>query len=247
MNLIICMAGYNTRFHDVGFDIPKYLLPWGKRTVIEEILYRLTEFNCFKNILLVANERDLYFKSKLLKSLKNLNLSNKNLFYIGDTYGQGHTAALSLEFFLKSHNENEPIFFHNADTILTKRKLDLVVKNFDKYEGYVDVFFGKSPKFSYVKVKNNVITQIEEKKIISSLASSGLYAFNKITTYLERYNNFLNLKANKEIFISDIIKFSIKNKGKFAVNKLLKNQETIVLGSPEEYGLEVTRRFTKLD
>ena len=38
MALIICMAGLNTRFHDVGFDIPKYLLPWGESTIIQELL-----------------------------------------------------------------------------------------------------------------------------------------------------------------------------------------------------------------
>ena len=42
MNLLICMAGLNTRFHNVGFDIPKYLLPWNNSVVIFDILINLT-------------------------------------------------------------------------------------------------------------------------------------------------------------------------------------------------------------
>ena len=43
--LVICMAGLNTRFHDVGFDIPKYLLPWREETIIYEILKQLGTFD----------------------------------------------------------------------------------------------------------------------------------------------------------------------------------------------------------
>jgi CTP:molybdopterin cytidylyltransferase MocA len=38
MVLIVCMAGLNTRFHNVGFDIPKYLLPWKNSTIIAAII-----------------------------------------------------------------------------------------------------------------------------------------------------------------------------------------------------------------
>ena len=37
-SLIICMAGLNTRFHDVGFDVPKYLLPWRDTCIVSKSL-----------------------------------------------------------------------------------------------------------------------------------------------------------------------------------------------------------------
>ena len=66
--LIICMAGLNTRFHNVGFDIPKYLLPWGKNTIIYEILYQIKKNYTFSNYLLIANKRDQSFKKQLKKN-----------------------------------------------------------------------------------------------------------------------------------------------------------------------------------
>ena len=38
MDLVMCMAGKNTRFHDLGYDIPKYLLPFPKTSVVKNII-----------------------------------------------------------------------------------------------------------------------------------------------------------------------------------------------------------------
>ena len=91
VNLIICMAGYNTRFHDVGFDIPKYLLPWNDTTIIHDILQNLGEV---QQTVLIANKRDVYFKDQLLETIKPLGLNENDILYIGDTKGQAHTAEL---------------------------------------------------------------------------------------------------------------------------------------------------------
>ena len=66
------MAGYNTRFHDVGFDIPKYLLPWNGTTIIHDIIQNLGETH---QTVLVANKRDAYFKDQLLETIKPLGLN----------------------------------------------------------------------------------------------------------------------------------------------------------------------------
>ena len=81
INLVICMAGYNTRFHDVGFDIPKYLLPWNGTTIIHDILQNLGETH---QTILVANKRDIYFKDQLLATIEPLGLKEK------DKIGRAH-------------------------------------------------------------------------------------------------------------------------------------------------------------
>jgi len=64
MNLIFCIAGLNTRFHDFGFDVPKYLLPWGKdSTIIVEIIKCMGEYS-FEEIILLANNRDSNSKTR---------------------------------------------------------------------------------------------------------------------------------------------------------------------------------------
>ena len=143
INLVICMAGYNTRFHDVGFDIPKYLLPWNGTTIIHDILQNLGETH---QTILVANKRDIYFKEQLLETIEPLGLYENNVLYIGDTKGQAHTAAIGID---QLYVSSIPTFIHNADTILTGRQLDFTADTLeDTHDAYVDVFVGNSPKYS---------------------------------------------------------------------------------------------------
>ena len=43
MNLILTMAGRYSRFVNEGYRIPKYLLPWGNKPILSEILYELNK------------------------------------------------------------------------------------------------------------------------------------------------------------------------------------------------------------
>ena len=232
INLIICVAGYNTRFHDVGFDIPKYLLPWNHATIIFDIL---ENFGDVQQTVLVANKRDIYFKEQLLLAIKPLGLNENNILYIGDTKGQAHTAAIGID---QLYHPELPTFIHNADTILTGRSLDLISHTMD--DAYVDVFVGNSPKYSYVRAYEDNVLEIVEKKQISPYASSGLYGFKSASLYTEYYNECV--QQREELYVSDVIQKMIEDGKKVFMNGLGGKQDTIVLGSPQEYGIEIARQ-----
>ena len=235
VNLVICMAGYNTRFHDVGFDIPKYLLPWNGKTIIHEILQNLGPT---KQTILVANNRDMYFKQDLINAIQPLGLGAENILYIGDTRGQAHTAAIGMT---QLEHMMLPTFIHNADTIITGRDFDEIVHYMDDfYDVYVDVFVGNSPKYSYVRAYEGVVTEIVEKKQISPYASSGFYGFSSASLYLNHHNSAI--QERDELYVSDIIQDMIKDDLRACMNGLGNYQDTLVLGSPQEYGIEVARR-----
>ena len=235
VNLVICMAGYNTRFHDVGFDIPKYLLPWNGKTIIHDILKNLGPT---KQTILVANNRDKYFNEQLIETIEPLGLTSDNILYIGDTKGQAHTAAIGMT---QLDHMSLPTFVHNADTIVTGRNLNEIVKLMDDiYDMYVDVFVGNSPKYSYVRAYENIVTEIVEKKQISPYASSGLYGFSSAHSYLNYCNEYIQEKS--ELYIADVIQSMIDDDKRAYMNSLGNYQETIVLGSPQEYGIELARQ-----
>jgi len=235
VNLIVCMAGYNTRFHDVGFDIPKYLLPWNDTTIIHDIL---KNFGPTKQTILVANNRDKYFCDQLVETIEPLGLNESNILYIGDTKGQAHTAAIGMT---QIEDMGLPTFVHNADTIVTGRKFEEIVQKMDDlYDIYVDVFVGNSPKYSYVRAFENVIIEIVEKKQISPYASSGLYGFASAYSYLNYCNSFVQEKD--ELYISDVIQGMIGDNLRAFMNDLGNYQDTLVLGSPQEYGIEIARQ-----
>ena len=229
------MAGYNTRFHDVGFDIPKYLLPWNGTTIIHDILQN---FDYPVQTILVANKRDIYFKDQLVETIRPLELDEKNILYIGDTKGQAHTAAIGID---QLYVSSIPTFVHNADTILTGRQLDFIADTLDDtHDAYVDVFVGNSPKYSYVRAYEDTVLEIVEKKQISPYASSGLYGFSTKNLYLSYYDKCVQTK--EELYVSDVIQKMIEDERKVFMNGLGGNQDTIVLGSPQEYGIEIARQ-----
>lgn len=78
------------------------------------------------------------------------------------------------------------------------------------------------------KNNSNIVSDISEKKIISNVASSGMYAF-------KNYSFFLDFYEKGDIFISDVIKKSINKKSKVIAGELFNENNTIVLGTPTQY------------
>lgn len=237
-SLVICMAGLNTRFHDVGFDIPKYLLPWKNETIIYEILKQLGTFD---EVLLLANKRDYYFMPDLMKTIEPLGLDKNNIHYIGDTNGQAHTAYIGASL-LK--NKTQTFFVHNADTLLIGRDFKSIEETMS--DAYIDVFIANNPKYSYVRSKDGLVTEIAEKSTISPFASSGLYGFYNAKLYENMYESLSENFTGKEMYIADVLDYMIKSNNLFVgLNELNNSYETIVLGTPQEYGLEVARMSLK--
>jgi len=236
--LVICMAGLNTRFHDVGFDIPKYLLPWREETIIYEILKQLGTFD---EVLLLANKRDVYFMPDLIKTIEPLGLGKNNIHYIGDTNGQAHTAYIGASL-LKDRIQT--FFVHNADTLLMGRDFKSIESTMS--DAYVDVFIANNPKYSYVRSKDGLVTEIAEKSSISPFASSGLYGFYNAQLYEKMYEALSENFTGKEMYIANVLDYMIKNNNLFVgLNELNNSYETIVLGTPQEYGLEIARMNLK--
>lgn len=239
MNLIICMAGLNTRFHDFGFDIPKYLLPWGDKTIILEILSKITKDYNFNQIILLANKRDIYFKETLLKSIGELNLDESNIYYINDTNGQAHTASIGAGL---CNDKSIPFCVHNADTIITNRNFNQIELLLENNQAFIDVFVANSPSYCYVRFDKNVVLDISEKVQNSPFASSGLYCFQSTDKYLDAYFKISETQKSKEIYISNLMQQMLNDGDKICSNSLNNKSETIVLGSPQEYSLELVKK-----
>lgn len=235
--LLITAAGKASRFHDVGYDSPKFLLPWTNRqpilnTIIKELCYS----NKIDFILLIVNYREKYFKDRIEACLPSE--INHKIIFVKDTLGQAHTTYLGVEELIKLKLENNPIIVHNSDTILKNRDIE-VLTNFNRdldICGYVNTFQSMDKNYSYVLETNGLVDSFLEKKIVSPLASSGLVSFSSGKKFHEIFNKLMkdNLEGD-ELFISRLINESIK---KGDIYKIIHNnsaEDTIVLGTPEEY------------
>jgi NDP-sugar pyrophosphorylase family protein len=230
MFLILTMAGRYQRFLTEGFKTPKYLLPWGDKTILAELLFNLNKDKPFKDIFLVANHRDNSYFPHVRASMNTHKIQQNNLIITSDTSGQLETAQIGVEALENIHGEiDEPILIHNIDTILLNRNFKEIESLLNLNSGYIDIFSANNKEYSYVLVEqDNRVTEIAEKILVSDLATSGLYGFRNSKVF-KKYAN------NNDIFISSIFRKMIEDDQFILASKKHKEDSTIVLGTPEEY------------
>jgi NDP-sugar pyrophosphorylase family protein len=230
MFLIVTMAGRYQRFLNEGFKTPKYLLPWGEQTILAVILSELNKDKVFSDVVLLANQRDDAYMPHVRAVMKSHDIDLDNLILSQDTSGQTETALLGIKALEKKHGEvNTPIVIHNIDTILLNRNLKTIEVSLKLSAGYIDIFGANNKGYSYVLIdENKKVIEITEKIVVSDLATSGLYAF-KNSQIFKQYS------SENDIFVSSIFKRMITNGESVVSSEKHKENETIVLGTPEEY------------
>ena len=245
MVLVMCMAGFNSRFHDAGFDVPKYLMPWNDSVILDGILQGLSAGKGFSRVILLPNRRDSYFKKDLVEVACRHSIAEQDIVYIPDTRGQAHTAAIGAQIARDTGSTDVPIAFHNADTILLGRDWKSVADELRQRDVFIDVFPASNPAYSYVALHDGRVSRIKEKTVISPFASSGFYAFKSADYYLRGFDTSSEREPGTgrcETYISGVIQTLIDEGANAFVNELNSDSTTTVLGTPEEYGLEMARK-----
>jgi dTDP-glucose pyrophosphorylase len=229
MNLILTMAGKYSRFKDEGYRIPKYLLPWGSKSILAEIIINLNKNNDFKNIYLIANKNDEIYMPHLRSIMKALQIPLENLFLISDTIGQAQTAKIAIHSIKNRFTEIHGIVcFHNIDTILYNRNYTIIPELLKVNDGVIDIFESNNCAYSYVLLEENQVQTIVEKVVISNNATSGFYVFKDSDI-------FLNYYSYDTVYISDVYQNMICKGLKLQVTKHYLEKDTLVLGTPSEY------------
>ena len=84
MILILTMAGKYTRFRNFSYEIPKYLLPISRRSVLHYVL-KCFPNDIFERVVLIANNRDHRFKSQVIRTLEEFKYTKTDIIYVNDT------------------------------------------------------------------------------------------------------------------------------------------------------------------
>lgn len=231
MILVLTMAGRYQRFTNEGYKTPKYLLPWGDRTVLSVILSELWAGGVFTDVLLVANYRDEAYMPHVRAVMRRHGIDTANLVLTHDTSGQAETAMIGIEAVKRlGHRSDVPVVFHNIDTILLGRNYQALQQALGQADGYIDVFRSSNRAYSYVLIdEERRVQEIAEKIVVSELATSGLYGFRSWQTFEEFY------KAGQDLYISSIYKRMISAGRTLLVGEVHHESDTIVLGTPDEY------------
>ena len=238
IDLVLCMAGIYRRFREAGYATPKFLLPWRGRTVLDHILAKLLSGGAFNRVILVANRRDQDHHEAVAACLAGVGCPIGGLTWVGDTRGQAETASLGLDHRDRLGGHDGPVAFHNIDTILQGRDWGQVARRLAEDEGgldgWIDVFPARSPAFSYVDLgADGLVREIAEKRVISSHATTGFYAFASGRIYREAAAKAQ--VAGSEFYISDVYRAMLMAGQRIGAGNGGGSASTLILGTPAEY------------
>jgi dTDP-glucose pyrophosphorylase len=232
INLILTMAGKYERFRLFGNKVPKYLMPLGSRTVLWHVIDKLVDSSEELNVFLIANERDIEFEPIVKSIMEGVGIPSENIKYIKDTNSQLETAIAASNFI----NEEcvSKIVFTNIDTLLSNRhEYFKKMSKLSISEGLIDTFEGDSHEYSYAKIESNQVVKVVDKLPISENACSGLYGFGSSLLFFEKAKEILS--NNNELSFTEIFNKYIETKNFVYCNHNPNKNDTIVLGTPEEY------------
>ncbi len=230
MNYLITAAGKGSRLVKKGIKPSKPLVIVNG---IELLIWSLSSFNfCAEDKLYFVTQKKDLVKERLLKKIKNLfpNIYINWLELEEITNGQLITAINAINYF----SIKGKIIIHNCDT---SYKIDKDLKEIESdYFGAIPYFTANGENWSFIKTKKGeeIISEVKEKKRISSKCSVGTYFFRdseELITLSNSYLSSINKKSNEELYISPIYDYAIKQGKRILA---IKSSHVKIFGTIEE-------------
>lgn len=185
MILVLPMAGRGERFVRAGYTIPKPLItlngdmPMFARAAESFPLHLMSEI-----IFVVLREHCELYQFDSLIRLRYSKYNVKVVVLESVTSGQAETVALALA----GRNRDEGLIVFNGDSAFDDDISAWLQERAPQFDGALQVFRDTDPRWSFASIdgKGDVL-ETAEKKVISDLASTGLYYFKSWVCYMEFY------------------------------------------------------------
>ncbi len=230
------MAGLSRRFRDAGYTQPKYRLQLDDRSVFAHAVGSFASCFATEDLLLIARDEP-GVHAFIRSECRALDIADPRIVILPHpTAGQADTVRLGLIEAAVPAETSITIFnidtfrpgFAYPDTAWAKTA-----------DGYLEVMQGSDPGFSYVLPmlgdKDQRVVATAEKQVISTLASTGLYAFRRAGDFLEAMEaDPLASHAHGELYIAPLYNALIA-KGLDIRYHEVAAEQVIFCGTPAQY------------
>lgn len=243
LTIAFLAAGKGTRYSDTGeYDMPKIMVPIeGVQTrpmiahsynnLLRKVLRRaMDDDDVLDAIIAITEEMDKEYP-ELREAIKEAEISANPRYHLQRGYVNG--PALTAEQLRYMLPPNGSVLFSNVDQLVKGKVLQQIKESIEEgYDGAIFCFESDEPRYSYVKDDNGLATEMIEKEVISSKASSGHVFYKNSIDFFDSLDVLkIKKKLGREIFISDVCNESIKSGLKFKVCML---DAFVDLGTPED-------------
>ena len=151
----------------------------------------------------------------------------------GITEGAACTTLLAKEFI----NNDQSLLMANADQFVEwDSNKTLYAFSNSKCDGGILTFTASHPKWSYAKVnEEGFVTEVAEKKPISSNATVGIYWWKKGSDYVKYAEKMIkkDIRTNNEFYVCPVFNEAIQD-GKKVLIKEIDNNGMWGMGTPED-------------
>ncbi len=231
INILIPAAGAGSRFAKEGYEKPKPFIDVLGKPMIVRVLENLNVDNA--HYIIILQKSHLEQEKELCKAIaKDYNVS----FVSVNSLTEG--TACSVLHARELINNNTPLMIANSDQII-----DIDINNYindcinRNLDGSILCFTDreKSPKWSFVRMNGELITEVKEKEIISDVATVGIYLFSKGSLFVDSAIDMIvrNDRVNNEFYTAPAYNYAIKNGAKIGCF-LMNFDDMHGIGTPDD-------------
>lgn len=227
LNVLIPMAGAGSRFQQAGYTFPKPLIEVRGKPMIQLVVENL---NIEANYIFICQRE--HYETYNLKYLLNLIAPNCKIVCVdGITEGAACTTLLAKEFI----DNDQPLVMANSDQYVEWNSNEVMYAfSADSIDGGILTFHATHPKWSYAKLdKTGFVSEVAEKKVISDLATVGIYYWAKGSDYVKYAEQMIekNIRVNNEFYVCPVFNEAIQDGKKIRVKNI---ERMWGIGTPED-------------
>ena len=227
LNVLIPMAGAGSRFQQAGYTFPKPLIEVRGKPMIQIVVENL---NVDANFIFIA-QREHRQKYNLDSMLQLITPGCRVVEVDSLTQGAACTTLLARD----NINNDSPLIIANSDQFVEWNSNDFFYKmNEQNVDGGIVTFKSTYPKWSFAKIdESNFVTEVAEKRPISTLATVGIYFWKHGKDYVKYAEQMIekNIRVNNEFYVCPVFNEAIADGKKFKTYNINKMWG---LGTPED-------------
>ena len=227
MNVLIPMAGAGSRFAEAGYTFPKPLIEVGNKPMIQVVTDNL---NIEAHHIFIV-QKEHYQKYNLETVLKLIKPNCSIVQVEGVTEGAACTTLLAK----KLIDNDKPLVIANSDQFVEWNANEVMYAfSTEGIDGGILTFQSTHPKWSYAKKNDSgFVSEVAEKKPISTNATVGIYYYKKGSDYVKCAEEMIkkDIRTNNEFYVCPVYNQLIEKGGKVRTKDIRKMWG---LGTPED-------------
>ena len=239
LNIVIPMAGKGSRFANVGYALPKPLIPVHGHPMISLVTRNLRPNFPHRYIFLCLQEHiEKYQVDRLLKGWEP---GCEIVTVDRITEGAACTVLLAKELI----NNGDSLMIANSDQwVDTDINSYLDTMSAQNLDGLIMTMWADDPKWSFVRLDDKgLVTEVVEKKVISNEATVGIYNFRRGADFVAAAEMMIekNERVNGEFYVAPAYNELILQNAKIGYFNIGKVGDGMYgLGVPEDLNFFLT-------